>query len=963
MINKMDDFVFEDHGSDEDQGFAPPIEYNNKHISFNPSIDSIDSQLFSIASNYDKNDQINSDDQSLESSGVLWLIDTFNLESRVLSDTNYVDYTMSPSKLSLAPNTKNISQFASYEASETDIDFDDQFDPKSFILLDDNIKIISNNKSPPKFDRNGSLGLMLNPESNNSIPLEFITKHTPYLNSKYINKTNSQIREDIKKQDRLDRIKATIKRSDSSNENFKSKLDPLKMTFIKTKSVWSKDTPPTSGLFDDVNRLTLLQNQRERFVKNLKKSSSQKKVNKNNFPSISTAIIDPISGEFLGASNESQLDNVLIKSSSDEFRGLSDILVLDHGKVGSSPKEAANQLTSFGIATYRDSLSQTFEDQSDLFGSNRGFDPLYRIMREESERLDEEIRLKTILSNTIGPKCGNDGSRKIEIDLMAMSSSVMRANEIIKLKQFDSLPPKLWVTARIVYILLVFYHDLIVSGEAFEGPDVPQPVNISKPKSPTQPQQAKKKTEIKVKIIKPLPLQMISLVNDKQNSSIDETHPGDDEYLTNLENKVGMKLFWSKLNITRTQNQISCETAYSFFNWNYLKELMSMPNEFAYALYMIEAGGLQSIILNNSIDELPENVDDFYSKFPEELLPVLREAGRSSTFHPSIVVSLSIQAGRLTSWARRVIAGIYSIKLAYLRLSITSKQTKKEDNNEKKSLFSTLNLNPKTPQKRVEQAISYKKSPSLESTSSIQSLNIQVVVDGSALSHISSLVAMSLSRPLDRVSIIAVQNPTGIKNTSVIMNELVKSYESLINTISNSPTQRVMFYDTLVNEFKNRPKSTTKRIPVSFKDIQSNNHIKDVHVDINTNIDTVGVEKMVTLSLQTYADMFVVGYGWGRNFEYDKSLYKNLLNFRKNPFGLVLVSQFTKNNLFPDFIYPSTPSNTVIDKPIVTNKQLAFTSSRFVIFIDNTKYSRVIFDVRKYLYIYTYFLFISIITN
>jgi hypothetical protein len=961
----MDDFVFEDQGSgdnidgiDNEFGFAPPIEYNNnsntksKHISFNinqTSVNSIDSQLLSNDSGkYDNRNSLSMDDQSLESSGVLWLIDTFNLENRVLNDSNYVDYTIPPTKLSLPPNTKNISKFASQEASENDIDFNDQFDPKSFILLDDNVTTIVN-KSPPKFDRNGSKGLMLDPESNKSIPLEILKKNTPYLNNKYINKTTAQIREGIKKQEKLDRIKSINNKRTDSNPKFKAKLNPLATTFPKTKTDWSKDNPPTSGLFEDVNRLTILNNQRKRFVKTIEKSLSQKKLNTNSFPTVSTAVMDPFSGEFVPASNISHHDNGLGETSSaDEFRGLGDILVLDHGKVGSNSKEAASQLMSFGIAKNSNSHSPTFEDQSDLLGNNRGFDPLYRIMREESERIDEENRLKNTLLNTKGPKCANDGARKLEIDLMAISSSVMRASEIITLNKFESLPPKLWVTARIIYILLVFYHDLILTGEAFEGPDVPKVATssiASKPKSPQPPQSINKtlKKETKLNIIKPIPLQMMGSLNDMINSSFAETHPGDDEYLTNLENKVGMKLFWSKFNITRNQNHISCETAYSYFNWNYLKELMSMPNEFAYALYMIESGGVQNIILDQTIEDIPENLDDYYSKFPGELLPVLREAARASSFHPSVVVSLSPQAGRLTSWTRRVIAGIYSIKQSCMRLPVLSSPSKNEERGDEygnKSLFSTLNLTTNTSQ-----SLANFKHHSLESAPSMPSLNIHVAIDGSALTHICSLVALSLSRPLDRVSIIAVQNPTDVKNTPTIMNELVKNYENLINSISNSPTQRVILSETFINEVNSSPSPRTKR-SVSFKDIQSINFIKDVPIVSNFDIDTLGVEKLVTLSLQSHVDMLVVGYGWGRNFEFDQKLYKKLFNFRTSSFGLVLVSQFTKDSIFQDYIH-STPNRIVkLSKPIVTTNQLAFTPSRFVIFIDNNKHSRAVFNVR-----------------
>eukprot|EP00981_Chlorochromonas_danica_P001254 scaffold268_cov210-Ochromonas_danica.AAC.49 len=79
--------------------------------------------------------------------------------------------------------------------------------------------------------------------------------------------------------------------------------------------------------------------------------------------------------------------------------------------------------------------------------SNIHVDPLYRIVREEVDRLRDE---------------GGSGS-----SAAADSSQRVNVSDIKMLSYFTSLPPAVWVTCRIVYFLLVAYYETVVSKPEF----------------------------------------------------------------------------------------------------------------------------------------------------------------------------------------------------------------------------------------------------------------------------------------------------------------------------------------------------------------------------------------------------------------------------------------------------------------------------------------------------------------
>ncbi len=80
--------------------------------------------------------------------------------------------------------------------------------------------------------------------------------------------------------------------------------------------------------------------------------------------------------------------------------------------------------------------------------SNMHLDPLYRIMREEVERLRREDAAGTSSSSS--------------------SSEKINAADIKVLNCFQSLPPAVWVTCRIVYYLLIAYYQTIIAQPEFE---------------------------------------------------------------------------------------------------------------------------------------------------------------------------------------------------------------------------------------------------------------------------------------------------------------------------------------------------------------------------------------------------------------------------------------------------------------------------------------------------------------
>ena len=586
-----------------------------------------------------------------------------------------------------------------------------------------------------------------------------------------------------------------IKTAATSSRPSKSSEAILK--FVKPKKPsWSLDPFPSSGLFTEVQKQEDSKKQRNKYTSKLVKSWNEETLR------IANASFQKIDSHNLFVNptinNDNNNNNNNNNSSSINVTSLS--LPLIEKPNFFSLSESANEPL----------LTKEVLDSTEP-------DPLYRIMREESERDVDIERLNNLLYQA-GPIVANPGARRAEAELASISRDMIKVEEIYTLSNFDTLPANLWVIARVVYLLLVNYSEILFDENSGLHLQPPSPLR--------EQSEQNKILDKKFGLLSPKSSKKIKKeVSNIENNDIRFT---DEQYISWLmDSDTTMESFWSILKRHRDENGITTHTALRKFSWPLLKELLMRPKQCAVAFYCVEKGGISfhSTLFSSDVNERL-NIRDFYSIYPEEYLTFLREAAKPHAFHPNVVAMVSLPAARVCAWARRVIAGILKIKQASLRYSIDDRQNfNSEDvslieyNDDKsKSLLSQLKISSDTNRQRLEQKISYpiKKDNPFYGDDSY--FSIITMVDGSANLHAAYLAGLSISRPLDRYDIFIVgkNNPYEVK----------VSYEEMTRLISNSPSHRVMTYRDMIednnsnSDYTNNSCSFTKA--VSRKEIQNN---------------------------------------------------------------------------------------------------------------------------------------------
>lgn len=529
------------------------------------------------------------------------------------------------------------------------------------------------------------------------------------------------------------------RRTKTASENLKKTKTPEDfLRFVKpNKPSWSVDPFPSSGLFTEVQKQQDSRKEREKFTSKLVKSWNEDTLR-------------------IAKRTNASLQN-------------------NDNPISFNANMSSVNITSLSLPIIDKqnfySLSETGNENiptKELFDPSEP-DPLYRIIREESER-DVDIEKLSKLVNKGGPIVANPGARRAEAELAAINPLMMKHDELIALSQYETLPANLWVIARVVYLLFVNYSELLTDENS---------ILMIQPQSPSMIDSNKKTRKSK-----------------KDAFDVDIDDMADQEYMTwLLSDSIKMENFWAIVKTQRTEYGISSLNALQKFSWSLLKELFMRPLECAVALFCLEKGGynLEKSVFGADINERL-SIRDFYSMYPEEFIPTLRAATKPHSFHPNIVAMVSLPAARLCSWARRVVAGIVKVKQASTRYSIENdapnlefdEDSFTEYNNDKGK--SRLKLSSDTNRKQFEQKVSY---PLKQSTY----FNVISMTDGGASLHAAYVAGLSISRPLDRYDVIIVgkNNP----------NELKSNYEEMTQLISNSPTHRIMTHRDLINNDNN----------------------------------------------------------------------------------------------------------------------------------------------------------------
>lgn len=816
-------------------------------------------------------------------------------------------------------------------------------------------------------------------------------------------------------------------------EKLKPKLTPTgniladnvrRMFTVESRGPWSNEQP-TAMLFQDIKK----ESKHRKLLRKMEKSA---------FAHASEIIIASASknSDFDSLmQNEKNLQRFSVGQQDDPNnqiqRNIENAATLVQGK-----EQLTIGLADDSLRQNAGSLHPESPIQSDMSLTLNDHDPLYRIMCHESERVFYRRGLITKFKKHEAEKIAStDESRRVVAELMATSIQVIRSNEIAKLKSFLILPSRMWVTARVTYFLIVCYATMVKDGTVIEGPsplhlksqllpDMQDQIQQSfdsssqgtlKLERPNTSNKGKEKKKIpsnekeKDKFIKKKGKRMFDgkedFITAIKTIGLNDKYPdpprlprvdnfahkscSDEEYREILQEKVDMATFWRSVMKECDLNGINVDNALDLFSWELLKSLMNMKDEFTYALQMIEEGGAFDD------DELQK---DFYSRFPEDRLHSLREAIRHQSFNPIALATLNPPAARLCAWARRIVAGIYSVKQASMRIPLTAEHVgvpisgvpdrlKLSDDvgisfdgsdalGEKssfvsastatsRSLLAKLNIGANTNIQRLEQVVAYRPMPNASQSQTHMS-RIVVCVDGSTSTHSSFLIAMALGKPLDCIDVIAVRKPNiyggGIGGPAALSN-LRSHYQTLVHNFSNSPSHRVFLpHELTIASSATASTRKAKSATVSFSSVISHDKLDPTHSDpfdipeqhnlpppaistysnslINAAQEAEGIEGIILRSITTSADMCVIGMGWGRGLMTSECIARisSAMNARVKPLAITLASQLTPHTFSPILGVAST------DKPIYKENTTSFAPSRFVICIKNSASSRAAFQ-------------------
>jgi hypothetical protein len=130
---------------------------------------------------------------------------------------------------------------------------------------------------------------------------------------------------------------------------------------------------------------------------------------------------------------------------------------------------------------------------------------------------------------------------------------------------------------------------------------------------------------------------------------------------------LGMAKIFDVLERQARTDNIRLETVERLYSWPYFQAILTSPRLFVKALKLIEGGGLP---VDNTVSGQLQRPVNFFESFPVEKLQHLRELIRhgQGLFQESAVISIVPVCAKLCSWAKKVIAAIYSACLERIRV-------------------------------------------------------------------------------------------------------------------------------------------------------------------------------------------------------------------------------------------------------------------------------------------------------
>ena len=579
----------------------------------------------------------------------------------------------------------------------------------------------------------------------------------------------------------------------------------IKQFFHINPAEWSS-APPTSDVFDDV-RISIAS---DRMVERITKRAVATALAKNR-ESINNLSVELEQSIIHSKKNASPPNKIPISS----------IEITDNG----ANKAASTSLVTIkglNIGSIVDSSifnnSQVFNKNSDNFflKTQSENDPLYRIMCEENERAAYINRLNQNIDSS-RPLASSPNARKTLLVIESLSSAMIKPHECRQAAGFQVLPSQLWPTAKIIYFFFVYYYDLLLEDRV--------KVSLTQASLATVGGSAGKVADEKDDITENSGEMEVNDENIFDAAYISKLIDAD--VLKYLGSVVDIQSFWHDFSMQISDDDVNLSNVNQAFSWKWLKLLLSRPLECSYALYCIEAGGVS--------ESRTQDINDFYTLFPESLLIDLQSMASPQTLHPAYLSSTSLPFARLCSWARRVVVGIYTVKIANMRVPLPinndnillhpmdSKVDDRDnlangDNNSinnltyisasattSGSLLNYLNVNQATPQQRVEHLITYRP---VTSTLVNMKNNVSFVVhvDGSEMSQAAFITAMSLVRPFDDINIVVnrkpvdARYPNAIASSDIALDTLKAHYDKMTSCFSNSPVHRVVLATALNDE-------------------------------------------------------------------------------------------------------------------------------------------------------------------
>lgn len=369
-------------------------------------------------------------------------------------------------------------------------------------------------------------------------------------------------------------------------------------------------------------------------------------------------------------------------------------------------------------------------------------DPLYRIMREESEIA--MLRQNSVSQHVVNslPRSGNIDSLKCQNhnqsseskfikcakaaavydrdarillrEHVVISAFMIRGPDLTLLRSFGTISPDMWVTLRAVYFLFVSYYELIVMCDA--------------------------SSSVAASVTDSRTIQRGSKGSENQESL---THLNDEQFFISACQSLNIGILWELIGAQCREYNMTSATVVEKFSWHMMQTLLAFPDEFSCALVYIERGedkfddNMMSILAGgrNSVDFWRNS--RFYQAFPEDHLTYLRSVVSPTMFTPLTTAMKSVACSRLCAWARRISAGLYAAKSFSIRniskcldhegsrvadLTFYGNSPNKPygsfDNSidngsygdvsvDDASVFNRSNLSLNSPKKRVEQFINY----------------------------------------------------------------------------------------------------------------------------------------------------------------------------------------------------------------------------------------------------------------